>query len=85
MFHQLPDGLLHTEPHSTLGTSYERVFGLNVKLSSATLCPLKRKMELLEDNFWPSIPVNRRVQSAALQPSEKAKQLVGMPDEEGTS
>ena len=70
---------------STLGTSYERVFGLNVQLSNATWCALKRKMELFEDNFLPSVPVNRCVQSAALQPSEKAKELVGMPDEEGTS
>lgn len=42
-------------------------------------------MELLEDNFLSSVPVNRCVESAALQPAEKAKELAGMPDEEGTS
>jgi len=40
-------------------------------------------MELFGDSFLPLVPVNRRGPSAALQPSEK--ELVGVPDEEGTS
>lgn len=67
---------------SALGTAYERVFDWNIELSSAALCALNRKMELLEDKFltW----VNRHVQSSVLQPSEKAKELVELPDR-GTS
>lgn len=82
MFCQLPDTLVHTEPHQP----YERVFSFII-LSSAALCALKRKMKLLEDNFLPSVPGNGCMPSPALQPSEKAKELelVGMPAEEGTS
>lgn len=83
MFHQLPDILVHTQPHQP----YEKVFSLNILLSSATVCALKRKMKLHEDNFLLSVPGKKCMQSAALQPSEKAKELelLGMPDEEGTS
>lgn len=63
---------------SALGTAYERIFGWNIELSRAALCALNRKTELLEDKFLPS--VNRHVQSSVLQPSEKAKELVELPD-----
>lgn len=76
-----PCQLCTQEASSTLDTSHEKIFGLNVQLSSATLSPEEKTWSYLRTSSGHQFLLT----DTALQPSAKVKELVGMAGEEGTS